>query len=439
MEARENFIKTEIVRQILDDNECFQGMEIVSCDFRTPKQLDGFMSAIHELKLIVRVKSNGEQSTITLLVKVMKGEDLFRKQNLGYVLFPNEINIYANVLPLYDRLLAEAGTSLKATQWCPKVYLSAMGSFPGYSQCFETFLVMENVAPKGFRNGPRIDLDEPHLILMAKVIAQYHACSYALRMLNTETLDSLVAKIIPLNFIQDGRIFFESYDVIFRLAAERLFAYVDATPHELDSEQFKRNIHTLRTKYGPNQSQLMQKFLERDPIFSVILHGDYNRNNVLFRYENEQPVEVLMIDFQENRFGSPALDLSFFMYMNMAPELQERFWNELLVCYHTQLIRTLCEVLHCRETDPRLEPYREANFRAHFARFALYGAMVALNFLPQMMSSEEECAEINSYFEQDIHCEGFRRCALKNGGDRANRRITAVMRHASRMGYMDMM
>uniref|UniRef100_A0A182NDU0 CHK domain-containing protein n=1 Tax=Anopheles dirus TaxID=7168 RepID=A0A182NDU0_9DIPT len=439
MEAKVNYIKTEIVKQVISNNDCFREIEVVSCELRTPKHLDGFMSAIHELMLVVRNKSDGQQTTIPLLVKVMKGDALFRKQNLGHVLFPNEINIYANVLPHYDSFLAGVGSPIKATQWCPRAYLSSTGVFPGYSEIFETFLVMENVSPRGFRTGPRLDLDKAHLTLMAEIVAQYHACSYALRIQDPVALDGLVEKIIPLNFLQDGKIFFESYDIVFRLAAERLFAYVDACPQELDNERFKQHVNILRTKYGPNQSQLMQKFLERDPVYSVILHGDYNRNNVLFRYEHNVPVEILMIDFQENRYGSPALDLSFFMYMNMTPELREDFWDELLRCYHKTLMRTLCEILKCSEADPRLELYRESNFRQHFARFALYGAMVALNFIPTMMCSEEECAEINGYFEQDIHCEGFRRCALTIGGNEVNRRITAVMRHASKMGYMDMM
>ncbi|XP_035894959.1 uncharacterized protein LOC118504524 [Anopheles stephensi] len=439
MEAKENYIKTRLVTQVLNNHECFRGMEVFGCTLQTPKHLDGFMSTIHQLTLILRNKANGEDSTVPLLVKVMKGSERFRTQNLGHVLFPNEINIYANVLPYFDSLLAASGSPLKATDWCPRAYLSSMGQFPEYSDIFETFLVMENVAPKGFRNGPRLDLDETHLTLMAEIIARYHACSYALRIQNPDKLDALVQKIIPLNFLQDGKIFFESYDMIFRLAAERLFLYVDEFPAELDSERFKQHVAILRTKYGPNQSLLMQQMLERDPIYSVILHGDYNRNNVLFRYSDDVPVEILMIDFQENRYGSPALDLSFFMYMNMTPELRERFWDELLHRYHRQLIRTLCEILRCTETDPRLEAYSEPNFRKHFSRFALYGAMVALNFIPAMMSSEEECAELNSYFEQDVHCEGFRRCTLTVGGNEVNRRITAVMRHASQMGYMDVM
>uniref|UniRef100_A0A182P4I8 CHK domain-containing protein n=1 Tax=Anopheles epiroticus TaxID=199890 RepID=A0A182P4I8_9DIPT len=440
MESKENFIKTRIIQQVLNSNVCFEGMELASYSLNTPKHLDGFMSAIHQLTLTLRNKANGETTTVPLMLKVMKGDELFRKQNLGHVLFPNEINIYTNVLPRFDTLLADAGMSLRATKWCPRTYLSTMGHYPEYSELFETFLVMENVAPQGFRTGPRLDLDEAHLTLMVEIIARYHACSYALRIQDPAALGQLVERIIPLNFIQDGKIFFQSYDVVFRLAAERLFAYVDAVPQELDSERFREHVHTLRTKYGPNQSRLMQKFLAQDPTYSVILHGDYNRNNVLFRYDSEQnPVEVLMIDFQENRYGSPALDLSFLMYMNMTPELQERLWEELLHRYHRELMRTLCEVLHCAESDARLEPYREPEFLRHFARFAQYGAMVALNFIPTMMSSKEEVEEISGYFEQDINCEGFRRCALTMGGDVVNRRITAVMRHASKMGYMDVM
>lgn len=59
MEAKVNYIKTRLVQQVLTSHESFRGMEVVRSDLHTPKHLDGFMSAIHQLTLTLRHSASG--------------------------------------------------------------------------------------------------------------------------------------------------------------------------------------------------------------------------------------------------------------------------------------------------------------------------------------------------------------------------------------------
>lgn len=366
------------------------------------------------------------------MVKVMKGDDAFRESSLAKTQFTNEIYIYTKVVPAFIDLLASKGCSTRGENWCPKILYGTAGKIPGFSDMYETILVMENMTLDGYRAGPRNDLDEYHLVLMARRIAQFHACTYAMKILDKERLEKMVDGIIPTNFAKDGNVFI-SYAVLFRLGLERIFEYIDKHPTELDSEKFKTDMTKLRSKYGKEPIHLMQQFLERNE-FSVILHGDFNRNNVMFKYEEEKPVDLRMFDFQENRYGSPSLDLTFFMCMSMPTGFREEFWNPLLKHYHDSLMDTMVDILKCDKDDPRLGIYNYDNFMKHMTKFGLYGGMVAAHFLPWMICSEEECAQLSYHFTKDVNSAEMKHWTRVCGGEAVDKRLIEIFRHMSQLG-----
>ncbi|XP_052867180.1 uncharacterized protein LOC128273284 [Anopheles cruzii] len=442
------FLTTELVEKILQSNDDLRAYRIASrggCTLTTPQGLDGFMSVIHKLTLNLEHTVTSETKTLTLMLKMMKGDDDFRQKSLGLVLFPNEINVYSNVIPTFAGLVRASGAQIDLSSLCPRIYLAESSvRYPAYSEQEETFLAMADVTLAGFEpSHSRLNLDRAHLDLMARKVAQFHACSYALRIGGqSERLACLVDRIIPLNFVQDGKIFFESYDVIFKVVFERVFRYLDDRPELLQSvgDKERERIEALRCRYGSCPSELMQRCLRRDDTYSVILHGDFNRNNVLFRYGGDgTPQDVMLIDFQENRYGSPALDLSFFMYMNMLPEAWAHGgWEDLLGVYHRELMRCLCEIVQTTPDDARLAPYSYDAMKQHLAQHFVYGAVIAIKFLPCMMSSETEVQQIVHHFHTDITSPAFRDIYLIAGGEAVNERLAKVLIHAAQQGYLDM-
>lgn len=312
------------------------------------------------------------KTELNVVVKMMKPPSQLRTNLNMEKQFVNEVFIYKNVIPT---ILAKFQTKFRTIEqnlWCPQVYMTEIGLFPALSDETETILAMENLAEKGFRLGPRINLTVEELTLMTRAIAQYHASNYALRINKDPDLEMLINGIAPFNGFQNH---------LYQTALERVFTYLDNNPNEIDGEMFGRNVNYLKTNYGTTPVTLMKRFLRSDNVFSVILHGDYNRNNVLFKYEQDTAVDLRFIDFQEVKYGSPAIDLSFFMYMNMQPSLFENGLNEkLLRLYHEHLIESLCELLECKQHDVRLSAYGWDTFYEHYKQFALYGALVSVMF-----------------------------------------------------------
>lgn len=298
--------------------------------------------------------------------------------------FMNEIYIYRNVIPCFLQTFKLKFKTIHKNLWCARIYLAEVGHYPQLSKEKETLLVLENLVPKGYRlANHRINLSTEELTLMTKAIAQYHACTYAMRVNKDPSLETLIQGIIPLGFErEDGK---SLYDILYEIALDRIFEYLENNHEELDSEEFKRNVLIFKQRYAKTPLKLMERFRRIDQVFSLILHGDYNRNNVLFKYETkgekEIPVNIKMIDFQEVRYGSPAIDLAFCFFMNIKPTLMKTdLLMTLLKNYHFYLIEAMCELLKCTEDDPKLEPYKWDNFYQHFKLFAFYGVMVSIHF-----------------------------------------------------------
>jgi hypothetical protein len=302
----------------------------------------------------------------------------------------------------------------------------------------EYVLVIENLAPHRYRLGPNLNLDEPHLKLMTKMIAQYHAVSYALKIRQDPYFNELVEGLKPFDFVQPTED--TMFDFVYPIALDRLFDYYFNTFDEENDETFKKTMKNFKAKFGDKATTLMQKFLRKDEIFSVILHGDFNRNNVLFQYDQEEgfanPKAVKMIDYQQVRYGSPAIDLSFFMFMNMDHGFKIKVWDQLLEFYHEELILTISKILGCDKNDPLLSPYSMENFLKHFSEFAFYGAMIAIHFLPIMCASDEETVALHGEFDDDHFTERSKKFMFKVGGVKGRKLILEIARFAFEKGYM---
>lgn len=375
-----------------------------------------------------------------MIVKIMKGDKNFRETTKSAMQCSNEIFIYKEVLPYLKKFIASSGAAVDS-DWCPRVYFADYDVFPELGEDFETILALENLNPLGYRLGSRIDLDENHLKLMIKTIALYHAVNFALKINKDPVMQSHGDRLNSFSYLDKDGQELESYKVLFNIALERFFRVIETDPKFKENEKFYECVQKFKNDYLEHPMVLMQSFLATDDVFSIILHGDYNRNNVLFQYDQpegyENPKAIKMIDFQETKYGTPVIDLAFFMYMNIHPSLIPKVWDSLLDLYHETMIDTLAKILNCDLSDDRLKPYGYNNFLDHFKKFAFYGVMIGIHFIPWMACPEEECGEMSKLFETDIHSPELRRLCQICGGADVDYRITSIVQHAFEKGYME--
>ncbi|XP_037827377.1 uncharacterized protein LOC119615435 [Lucilia sericata] len=455
------YLIPEIVAQL--DNE-----ELISYKAKSTGGLDSFMSSLYDIKLKTKTREGIKERL--LFAKFMRGDVSFRETSKSYTQFSNEIYAYGKVLPAYDKLLKDLNVnSLNVKDLVAPIYIAKFGYIEGLSSApnvREAALVMENLKSLGYQLGPRLVLKTEHLLNMSKRLGQLHALSYALKAVEPKQFETLKSGIIDFPFINENDpndIKNNSYRILHRHAFDRLYDFVE---RKLNTETFNKKcskdlkliecLEKLKAKYFDLPTRLPEKLrtkvnnTEEDRYFATILHGDYNRNNVLFKYKAEEVTmykdnfvkDVKLIDFQQLRFDSPALDLSFFMYFNTAEEERYAIWEDLLKTYHNTMFSTLSTTLKASQKSVEdiskiLQNYTFAKFLAHFARFAFYGVVICLHFLHWMFCSPQECTRISELWTTDIHGEEFRKLSLEAGGDEVNMKFLSILRHACEMGYMD--
>jgi hypothetical protein len=173
----------------------------------------------------------------------------------------------------------------------------------GLNDWEEAVIALENLQHSGYRLGPRIDLDEAHLRIMIKCIAQFHSAYYAMKINKDPELDPLIKNLKQFMFTSPKGIEHSVYNRMFKIGLERLYQSIAKYPEFKTDETLISTINKFKEKYGNNPDEMMQqRFLKIDDTFTVLLHGDYNRNNVLFQYDQdegfENPKAIKMIDFQ---------------------------------------------------------------------------------------------------------------------------------------------
>lgn len=374
-----------------------------------------------------------------MIVKIMKGDGEFREKTNSLLQCSNEIYSYKNVIPyLKEFARKNSVTSFNPDNWVPKIYYADFKIFKELSDDQESILALENLTPKGFRLGPRIDLDEIHLSLMIKNIASYHAISYAMKIKNDSMFDELCDGLKKFDFLSSDGNEMQSYNILFKIGLERVFTLVEKTKELQCNIDLIDSVKKIKMQMFERPVVVMQKLINKDETFCVFLHGDYNRNNVLFHYENpnnyENPNDLRMIDYQETRVATPVIDLAFFMYMNM-PSI-ESIWDNLLELYYHTYMNCLTDILKCDLNDSRLNPYRYDKFINHFTNHAFYGTMTCFHFVPFMACTNEECERISYLFETDMKGDEFREILQVCGGQNVDDRILSILLHSHKKGYL---
>lgn len=98
---------------------------------------------------------------------------------------------------------------------------------------------------------------------------------------------------------------------------------------------------------------------------------------------------MVLLDFQLSRTGSPAADLSYFLYTCTDGKLRENHYEELLKHYHKAFSDFLNELGSDADT---LFPYEV--FLEHIKRFSAYGVLMAMMVVHLMLSDPDEIPNI---------------------------------------------
>lgn len=248
-------------------------------------------------------------------------------------------------------------------------------------------LVHENLQATGYRGArQKAFLDYDHLALMMRKLGEFHAYSY---MAKTK---------VPRYF----RTLMDSFkDVHFTVTNDMQFLLPFSGPRGMrplrSHPKYSARLACVE-KVTARANEFMVEILtsEKDHPMSVLCHGDYLRNNVLFKYDrNSGPVDMKLLDMANCRLASPVVDLALVLYINADQRMRDEHWDDLIDEYYAALSSTfpLCKV---PTKEQIMDEFKIKSLNAYF---------VASYFLPALLAEDFNLATANELLPEE-----YRKC-----------------------------
>ncbi|XP_058448688.1 uncharacterized protein LOC131428660 [Malaya genurostris] len=310
----------------------------------------------------------GTRKDLKLIVKAMIADPNLKAFNV----FTKERCAYEQLLPSLERLWADVGT---AVRFGPRCWKSVEGDVD--------IIVLDDLCAKGYKVANRqkgVDMNHAR-ILLAK-LAKFHAAA---------AVD--YRKNGPIHTLFDkGMIDPETkplYDQYLKVIGPVFLSSMETwTGHEKYQNKMRQNLQGIYEK-------LREVTLKDDSGFVTLCHGDVWTNNHMFSYDKSgEPSDVLLLDFQVPFYGSPVLDLFYYIISSTTLELKEDCFDELVQHYQSCLAESLKKLNYSGAVPNLRDIHIEMLKRGYFGMQCLYGIM------PIVLADKNDNANFAGFFEE---------------------------------------
>ncbi|XP_067639105.1 uncharacterized protein [Eurosta solidaginis] len=283
---------------------------------------DNFCSRVYRAKIQYELPNSPKHNELSVFVKCMPP--------IVGVSFLNELQFFAKEKITFEEILPKLSLFLEQDErFSGRIYHSLKRPV----NC----LAFEDLNVSGFQMASRESgLDEKHARLVMKRIGQFHAIS-----MHLARKDPFIPKFYEFGFLSRHAIKPGSF----------LYGYIEGTAKALYKlisrwPEYSKIAEKVR-RYNENlhENLVQAQALRSDDHFWVLNHGDLWVNNLLFRYaDNNQVTDCAFIDFQMTYWGSPGVDLNYFLYTSIQFDVLKNKREELLKVYYSNLLAKLEEL-----------------------------------------------------------------------------------------------
>ncbi|KFB51965.1 AGAP013267-PA-like protein [Anopheles sinensis] len=373
------------------------------------------MQPISTHRRISRLIINGLPKAISVIAKVAPTTSLRRSLYNSSAHFQREKYVFDMVLPMFEAFQKTCGLhSAKRFAHYPSVIRS---------ECCEgyEYILQRDLMSQGYRNFPRTEpLAYDDVLLVLTHLAQFHAISFAMQQQAPEVYATIVAQLQETIFVPPLH---SSFVDFLQRKVDYAIETLRHNPEAGDGAVGER-LCRFRDEYGQAMIDCVQN---RDD--TVICHGDCWISNILYRPNNAK--ELKFLDWQVARSGTPAIDLSYFIFCCTDSELRERL-PELLRKYHSALVRRMEElgISNGRE----LFPFER--LQMHMKKYARFGFGMALMTLHSTCCVEKDLPNVSAALETTelVDIDKLAKDMLYNPA--YIKRMSGVCRDMVRLGYL---
>ncbi|XP_050070020.1 uncharacterized oxidoreductase dhs-27-like [Anopheles maculipalpis] len=382
---------------------------------------DGFVGQL------VKVFIREEGRELIVLCKLLPENELRKQQ--GVPLFDRESEAYMEILPLLMNFQRERGIP------------EGLARFTNVPRCYyakttvdkmESVIIMEDLRLQAYRMWDKANpVDFEHARLLMYTLGRLHALSFAMKDQQPEEFAKCREFSDPMCKMLDQ----------------------DMTGFEkMMAGMCRRAIDTLE-KHDTFRREKMEQIKDRsvqeiiacvdgkaaEP-YAIIGHGDCWSNNMMFQYQEDDktPKTIKLIDWQLSRYGSPVLDLVYFIFNCTDEELRSHSYQQLLAIYYN----SLSEHLHNLGGNVERQFPRSA-FREQLKKFGRYGLVMSMMVLPIICTPNDELPDTDTAMEEFMNemNNGNSEVGLVYGTTekaaiRYKKRMSGNIRDAIRFGYI---
>ncbi|KAK4884192.1 hypothetical protein RN001_000463 [Aquatica leii] len=343
------------------------------------------------LKIRVNGKNeNGKITNLNFFVKVAPAEPGIRNFFSVREMFKTETYIYNKIIPEFIKIQIE-NNICNIFQPFVKFYDYTLTEF-------NEVIVMDDMTCLGYvAHDVQKYVDYEHALMYMQTIGKFHALSLAIQdkkpdlfrecKINTE--DSVITNSEHMR---------KTITDLMTVGVERL----NTNGYILEHQKYKQLIK----KYPDIVLEVLTK---RDPgSYIVINHGDCQIRNVMFKYADisapNRPTNICLLDWQVSFIGSPACDISLFLFLNTNKALRDQYYHLLIKEYY----RSFSTFLQKLGSDPnKMLPFQ--TLEQHLKRFSLFGAMAAIWLSLGKIYKADEHPEIFTTIDQSEMADQFKK------------------------------
>ncbi|KAK4884397.1 hypothetical protein RN001_000668 [Aquatica leii] len=317
--------------------------------------------------------SENENKFYYFIIKSAPRDLKFRKFIQSSILFEREMYLYTKVLPEFDKFQQE---------------INVTNPFQSYAKYFgatveelDEAIVMQDMVADGYKllNSEK-SLDYEHIVLVLKEYGKFHALSYALRERKPQVFSELISNTVEDYFTGQA---WNTLKLPIQMTLQKAIKTINSIEHEV--------LHKKMASFLNKVTETLKKVLkvETPTKYDVIGHGDCWINNILFKYENIEnpnfPTKICFIDWQFSRVGSPALDISYFLFTSTDTILRKKHYDNFIREYHNSLCSFYSKLTDKSEI---CLPYKV--LQEHLRKFSIYGLLMSIQALYLMLNKPKE-------------------------------------------------
>ncbi|CAH1634842.1 unnamed protein product [Spodoptera littoralis] len=277
---------------------------------------DNFMSNVK------RISIEGEDGNLKMVVKIAPKEEVIRASTHTQVMFTNEHIMYKEVLPKFVSLQKAAGVPAEERLRYAKCY----GSL---NEAPDEMILLEDLNELDFTMLNKYEsLSNECVKSILKNFATLHSLSYALRHKEPAVYEQFKNKLTNTWPLMPQSPVFAMQIQHVEMAVLSLLD--DETHKSLIKGKFE-GMFKLMTKLAK----------EEDGKHFVIQQGDGWTNNVMFRFQGDNLMQSIMIDYQGSGNNRPVFDLLYMIFNCTDHETRSKNFYDWLQYYHTELDRSL--------------------------------------------------------------------------------------------------